>query len=91
MTQGTIDVRATLGPAGSEITTAQIEEALWHYYYDLDKTVTYLVTKFIAPPPASSPKASKASKGKLYFPTLLSCHSDAKWTLPPAQIGRAHV
>ena len=88
MTQGTIDVRASLGPAGSNITTAQIEESLWHYYYDLDKTVTYLVTKFIAPPPASTPKAPKTSsnsKGKLYFPTLLAWHSHSTMDPSPAE------
>lgn len=66
MTQGTIDVRATLGPASSKVTTAQIEEALWHYYYDIDKTVAYLVSKFVAPPtpPPKQQKASPSSNGK---------------------------
>lgn len=72
MTQGTIDVRATLGPASSKVTTAQIEEALWHYYYDVDKTVAYLVSKFVAPPPPSTKqqKASSSSNGK---PLSFSC------------------
>ncbi|KAM7199651.1 HBS1-like protein [Rhypophila sp. PSN 637] len=63
MTQGTIDVRAILGPASSKVTTAQIEEALWHYYYDIEKTVAYLVSKFVAPsPPAvKQQKASSSS------------------------------
>ncbi|KAM7218102.1 putative glucose-regulated protein 78 of hsp70 family [Rhypophila decipiens] len=63
MTQGTIDIRAILGPASSKVTTAQIEEALWHYYYDIDKTVAYLVSKFVdpSPPAVKQQKASSSS------------------------------
>ncbi|KAJ9151002.1 HBS1-like protein [Coniochaeta hoffmannii] len=59
MEQGTADVRAALGVEASKVTTEQIQEALWHYYYDVDKSVTYLLTKFIAPPP---PKAAKSAQ-----------------------------
>ncbi|KAB5583115.1 hypothetical protein GE09DRAFT_1077654 [Coniochaeta sp. 2T2.1] len=67
MEQGTIDVRTALGVEADKVTTAQIQEALWHYYFDVDKSVTYLLTKFIAPPP---PKAAKkaAHPGKHNFP-----------------------
>lgn len=73
MEQGTTDVRAALGVEASKVTTAQIQEALWHYYYDVDKSVTYLLTKFIAPPP---PKAAKSKQkgdpiGKHAFSFLL--------------------
>ncbi|KAI0386539.1 hypothetical protein F5Y04DRAFT_244275 [Hypomontagnella monticulosa] len=47
MDAGTAQVRAALGES-SKITTQQIQEALWHYYYDVDKSVTYLISKFIA-------------------------------------------
>lgn len=57
--QGTEEVRAALGIEASKVTTQQIEEALYHYYYDVDKTVTYLLTKYIAPP---APKAAKATQ-----------------------------
>lgn len=61
MEQGTADIREALGVEASKVTTEQIQEALWHYYYDVDKSVTYLITKFIAPAP---PKAAKpAQKG----------------------------
>ncbi|OTB09622.1 hypothetical protein M426DRAFT_50879 [Hypoxylon sp. CI-4A] len=50
MDAGTAQVRAALGIEASKVTTQQIQEALWHYYYDVDKSVTYLLTKFIAPP-----------------------------------------
>ncbi len=59
MRQGTIQVRAALGAGASKVTTPQIEEALWHYYYDIDKAVTYLVTKFIAPPETKKVKATQ--------------------------------
>ncbi|KAH6618128.1 hypothetical protein B0J18DRAFT_436557 [Chaetomium sp. MPI-SDFR-AT-0129] len=50
MNQGTADVQAALGVEVSKVTTAQIQEALWHYYYDVDKSVAYLISKFINPP-----------------------------------------
>ncbi|KAI0887909.1 P-loop containing nucleoside triphosphate hydrolase protein [Annulohypoxylon maeteangense] len=49
MEVGTAEVRAALGTESSKVTTQQIQEALWHYYYDIDKSVVYLTTKFIAP------------------------------------------
>lgn len=62
MTAGTAEIRASLGDEVSKVTTKQIQEALWHYYYDVDKSITYLMNKFIAPPP----KATKKQKGGQY-------------------------
>lgn len=42
MRQGTAKVREALGPDSPNITNKQIEEALWNYYYDVAKSVTYL-------------------------------------------------
>ena len=39
---GTTKIRESLGPSFSSVPTKDIEEALWHYYYDLDKSVAYL-------------------------------------------------
>ena len=39
---GTAEVRDVLGPDIS-ITDKEIEDSLWHYYYDVDKTVNYLL------------------------------------------------
>ncbi|KAI1079899.1 HBS1 N-terminus-domain-containing protein [Whalleya microplaca] len=47
---GTAEIRAALGNESSKITPQQIQEALWHYYYDVDKSIAYLTSKFIAPP-----------------------------------------
>lgn len=62
MREGTAEVRAALGGEVSKVTTAQIEEALWHYYYDVDKSVAYLVSKFIDPP-KKAPKSAQKSNG----------------------------
>ncbi|RFU75795.1 elongation factor tu gtp binding domain [Trichoderma arundinaceum] len=62
MQNGTAEVRKALGAEASKVTAAQIQEALWHYYYDVDKSVTYLTKTFIAPAPKPAPK--KAPEGK---------------------------
>ena len=54
MRQGTIRVRQSL-PPGIDITDKQIQESLWHYYYDVEKSVSYLAS-------THTPKAQKASK-----------------------------
>lgn len=41
--QGTIVVREVLG-AGLGISDAKIQESLWHYYYDVEKSVNYLLS-----------------------------------------------
>ncbi|EWG42074.1 elongation factor 1-alpha [Fusarium verticillioides 7600] len=57
MEEGTAEVRRALGTEANKVTKAQIEEALWHYYYDIDKSVTYLMKTFIAPAPKPAKKA----------------------------------
>jgi elongation factor 1 alpha-like protein len=42
MRKGTENVRAALGDAADFVTDDAIQEALWHYYYDVAKSVTYL-------------------------------------------------
>ena len=44
MQQGTVRVKAALGPSIS-VSDAEIQEALWHYYYDVGESVTYLKSK----------------------------------------------
>ncbi|KAL6923397.1 hypothetical protein FSST1_000671 [Fusarium sambucinum] len=51
MDEGTAEVSRALGTEANKVTKSQIEEALWHYYYDVDKSVTYLMKTFIAPAP----------------------------------------
>ncbi|OCL09549.1 hypothetical protein AOQ84DRAFT_338766 [Glonium stellatum] len=57
MRQGTIQVKAALASSIS-VSDAEIQEALWHYYYDIDKSVTYLKSK-------SAKVEEKKSSGKL--------------------------
>lgn len=61
MDEGTVEVKRALGPRADDVTTKQIHDALWHYYYDVDKSVAYLLNKFIdpAPKPASKPKSNQ--------------------------------
>ncbi|KAG6096007.1 hypothetical protein E4U31_005622 [Claviceps sp. LM219 group G6] len=64
MEKGTADVKKSLGASASKVTVQQIQEALWHYFYDVDKSVAYLSKKFIAPPPPTV-TSKKAPEGKL--------------------------
>jgi hypothetical protein len=45
MRLGTIAVREVLPAATTQITDKEIQESLWHYYYDVEKTVAYLLSK----------------------------------------------
>ncbi|KAK8053508.1 P-loop containing nucleoside triphosphate hydrolase protein [Apiospora saccharicola] len=65
MEAGTAQVRDALGPQTSKVTTAQIQDALWHYFYDIDKTVAYLVTKHIASPKAAKSAPPQKNKGEV--------------------------
>ncbi len=68
MSEGTASVQRALGLEVDKVTVAQIEEALWHYYYDVDKTVAYLIGKHIAPvPKLAKGKAKKDQEGKKQF------------------------
>ncbi|XPS95805.1 hypothetical protein M3J09_005086 [Ascochyta lentis] len=62
MRVSTASAREALGSAGSNISDAQIQEALWHYYYDVGKSVSYLKNKFAAPPAAPTPKPEAQPK-----------------------------
>ncbi|KAI2633384.1 hypothetical protein GGS21DRAFT_520491 [Xylaria nigripes] len=90
MTAGTAKVRLALGADSSKVTTQQIEEALWHYYYDVDKSATYLTNKYITPKPAKTAKSAKpvAQKNKsgdephtglLPYPSLADFFHDMPW------------
>ncbi|KAF1925081.1 uncharacterized protein M421DRAFT_424110 [Didymella exigua CBS 183.55] len=59
----TISAREALGETGDFITDAQIQEALWHYYYDVGKSVSYLKNKLVpsAPKQPAQPKKEKVA------------------------------
>lgn len=43
---GTVQVRNNLGQSFSFITDKEIQDTLWHYYYDIAKSVAYLKSVF---------------------------------------------
>jgi elongation factor 1 alpha-like protein len=53
-------VRAELEEAGVQTSDKQIEDALWHYYWDVGKSVTYL--KGVRKPEAEAKKEKPKSK-----------------------------
>ncbi|KAH6679350.1 P-loop containing nucleoside triphosphate hydrolase protein [Halenospora varia] len=57
---GTIQVREALPPNATTITDKQIQDSLWHYYYDVDKTVKYLVSTYATE--KKTPKKAAAKK-----------------------------
>lgn len=59
---GTIAVRAALPPAASHISDKEIQESLWHYYYDVEKSVAYLVSKHVAKPKAQKKEKAQGEK-----------------------------
>ncbi|KAM3562973.1 hypothetical protein MY1884_001518 [Beauveria asiatica] len=65
MANGTEEVKKALGENASKVTVAQIQEALWHYYYDVEKSAGYLQKTFISPTPKPTPK-KVASEGTLF-------------------------
>ena len=65
MSNGVAQVKKALGPDASKVTLKQIQDALWHYYYDADKSVAYLRKSFQPQAPKPTPKSApkKASEG----------------------------
>ncbi|KAF2847430.1 hypothetical protein T440DRAFT_381129, partial [Plenodomus tracheiphilus IPT5] len=48
MRVGTSRVREALADVSDVVSDEQIQEALWHYYYDVAKSVSYLKNKVVA-------------------------------------------
>ena len=70
MRLGTIAVRDALGQGVPGITDKDIQEALWHYYYDLDKSVNYLLSKAMP----KEEKKKKTKGGSLFPPFVIRVH-----------------
>ncbi|RDA89820.1 hypothetical protein CP533_3019 [Ophiocordyceps camponoti-saundersi (nom. inval.)] len=62
MAKGTAEVQAALGNDVNKVAVTQIQEALWHYYYDVDKSVSYLRKTFVQPTPKPTPKKNPEGK-----------------------------
>lgn len=73
MSQGTADVQKALGDDANKVTAKQIQDALWHYFYDIEKSVSYLKKTYIAPPPKPAPKkAPEGMSTAVSFPAAFS-------------------
>ncbi|ESZ94291.1 hypothetical protein SBOR_5287 [Sclerotinia borealis F-4128] len=74
MRQGTIKVREALPPGLSNVTEKQIQESLWHYYYDVGKTATYLISTYTpkVPKKIAANKSSECYDEALFFRTCTS-------------------
>lgn len=81
MNKGTADVRKALGSDANKVTTKQIEDALWHYYYDVEKSVAFLQKSFVSSTPKPTPK--KAPEGKS-IRSLYAAQSRTPKALPPS-------
>ena len=74
--QGTVKVRSALGPASATTTDKEIQDTLWHYYYDVPKSVSYLRRiKDPAHKETAKPASQTASQQPLgeYFPLSSIC------------------
>ncbi|EHK48198.1 hypothetical protein TRIATDRAFT_262741 [Trichoderma atroviride IMI 206040] len=91
MQQGTAEVQKALGTEASKVTVAQIQEALWHYYYDIDKSVTYLTKTFIAPAPKAAPKPAPKKAPEAFFDDMpwleIPKAREAVFIEPPRSVG----
>lgn len=62
MSDATVEVLAVLGDSADKVSVEQIQESLWYYYYDVEKTAAYLTRTFISPPPKKEPVAKPKPK-----------------------------
>lgn len=80
MTEATAQVRKSLGKNANRISLGNIQDILWHYYYDVDKTVTYLNANYIAPLEKSTQKPvapKKTSEGTYRTFSFFATHSQS--------------
>lgn len=76
MAKGTEEVKKALGPDASKLSVTQIQEALWHYYYDVEKSVGYLQKTFISPTPKPTPKKAPEGEFFAHFPSSTAALED---------------
>ena len=78
---GTTRVREALGDASDFTSDEQIQEALWHYYYDVGKCVTYLKNKLgAAEPKQEAPKQEKTKQTSRFDQAASVAHQNAPTT-----------
>ncbi|KAF8923466.1 hypothetical protein EDD21DRAFT_227730, partial [Dissophora ornata] len=57
MAEATEEVKAMLG--GAKVTIKEIQDALWYYYFDVNKAAVYLIDELAKKQKAASPAAVK--------------------------------
>ncbi|KAF2149357.1 hypothetical protein K461DRAFT_270960 [Myriangium duriaei CBS 260.36] len=93
--QGTVEVKAALGNS-SQISDLAIQEALWHYWFDVDKTIIYLKNQ---EQPKSTPKLPKvtsrfdqaAAASAVKAESTLATGSNGKLSQDSCRLGSACV
>lgn len=80
LAEGTAEVQRFLGVEASKVTAEQIQEALWYYYYDLDKSVAYLTKKYINPPATKPSKKSPEGTFQTFLSYKLHCPALPPWS-----------
>jgi hypothetical protein len=73
MAAGTIAVRESLGSDVPDVTDREIQEALWHYYYDVGQTVAYILDTRVKKAGGAKKEKKKKKKGGLAVSLSLSC------------------
>ena len=63
---GTIAVREKLPDNAKHLTDKQIQESLWHYYYDIDKSVAYLASTVEVKEKKVEVKKKEIAPGELF-------------------------
>jgi elongation factor 1 alpha-like protein len=69
--EGTAKVKSLLSDSIA-VTDKEIQDALWHYYYDIDKSVTYLKNSK-KPKPTPKAKSQPVTNGESCHSYLLHC------------------
>lgn len=68
--EATIEVLARLGEASEKVTPKQIKDSLWHYYFDIEKTVAYIDRTYINPVEKPKPKVKAPVERKYCLNSL---------------------
>ena len=79
-------MREILQDAANRVTDKQIQDTLWHYYYDVEKSVAYILNTYMEKPKMQKKAQNKAQKkekekgdgkevqgGFIYFSFVLVC------------------
>ncbi|KAL9087756.1 MAG: hypothetical protein Q9165_006523 [Trypethelium subeluteriae] len=85
MRQGKTKVREALGTAYS-IPDREIEDALWNYYYDISKTVSYLKNQFQPVRPKQQKQPSRFDQAVAAVQAPQAKKSDTPWLNVPRHL-----